>query len=195
MPFKSRWDEVGFAVCDTNIFSFSTQIFVHFWHKYCWWFDTNIFDFLHKYIFHFRHKYFWWKIPKITFYKMGDFWHFFAICILYLPFLFCISYFCLFVFLSFCLFSILFADARSGSPSPSERLTSNSRVASDHQNRHNHHQMSIRTQKRPKMSLGVLHANTRHKYANTQIWKKSTSAPSISETVHGALFVKSSRSA
>ena len=113
------------------------------------------------------------KIPKITFYKMGDFWHFFAICILYLHFVFCILYFCLFVFLSFCLFSILFADARSGSPSPSERLTSNSRVASDHRNRHNHHQMSIRTQKRPKMSLGVLHANTRHKYANTQIRRRS----------------------
>ena len=38
-------------------------------------------------------------------------------------------------------------DARSGSPSPSERLTSNSRVASDHQNRHHHHQKSIWMQK------------------------------------------------
>ena len=49
--------------------------------------------------------------------------------------LFCISY--------FCLFSILFADARSGSPSPSERLTSNSRVASDHQNLHRLHRHNI----------------------------------------------------
>ena len=49
-----------------------------------------------------------------------------------------------------------------------ERLLSNSRVAFDHQNRHHHHQMNIRTQTRGKTSLGVLHANTRHKYANTK---------------------------
>ena len=68
-----------------------------------------------------------------------------------------------FVYLSF--FPFCFCLGRRSSL---ERLLSNSRVAFDHQNRHHHHQMNIRTQTRGKMSLGVLHANTRHKYANTK---------------------------
>ena len=68
-----------------------------------------------------------------------------------------------FVYLSF--FPFCFCLGRRSSL---ERLLSNSRVAFDHQNRHHHHQMNIRTQTRGKTSLGVLHANTRHKYANTK---------------------------
>ena len=72
-------------------------------------------------------------------------------CICILCFVFCIfvfSYFCFGVFLAFCLLQIgHWVSLTLGA------VNSNSRVASDHQNRHHHHQMSIRTQKRPKMSL------------------------------------------
>ena len=73
------------------------------------------------------------KIRKSLFFKMVDFWHFvFAVCVLY------------FVFLPF------LSLPRSGSPSPQERLTSNSRVVIDHRNRHHHHQIGNHYQSRPK---------------------------------------------
>ena len=100
---------------------------------------------------------------------MGDFSLFF--CNLYFVFAFCVLYF---VFLSFCIFSILTFGLEAPLVNLTlERLISNSHVVIDHQNRHHHHQMSIRTQTRTETSLGVLHANTRHKYANTQRQRRS----------------------
>ena len=113
-------------------------------------------------------SFFPWKSRKFEnsiFFKMVDFSLFFAICILYLHFVFRV---CLFVFFPFWL--LVFC---CWSPWSRERLISNSRVVIDHQNRHHHHQMSIRTQTRTETSLGVLHANTRHKYANTQRQRRS----------------------
>ena len=51
---------------------------------------------------------------------------------------------------------------RSGSPCGRERVNSDSRVASDHQNRHNHHQKSIWMQKCSK--IVVLKKTKIHKY-------------------------------
>ena len=83
------------------------------------------------------------KIRKSLFFKMVDFWH--SFCNLYFVF-------CIFVFLSFCLFVFLpfLSLPRSGSPSPQERLTSNSRVVIDHRNRHHHHQIGNHYKSRPK---------------------------------------------
>ena len=97
-------------------------------------------------------SFFPWKSRKFEnsiFFKMVDFSLFFAICILYLHFVFRV---CLFVFFPFWL--LVFC---CWSPWSRERLISNSRVVIDHQNRHHHHQMSIRTQTRTETSLGVLH--------------------------------------
>ena len=95
----------------------------------------------------------------------------FCICILYFVFL----SFCLFIFLSFFNFVLLLIgrwvsltlgavnlrQPRCVRPSQSIQIV----IIII--------KWTIRTQKRPKMSLGVLHANTRHKYANTQIRRRS----------------------
>jgi len=84
-----------------------------------------------------------------TFYKMGDFLHFFAICILYLHFVFCIfvfSYFRIFVFFPFFIFRFSdFQDFLGTTARTQERLILTGRVASDQANRHHHHQKSILT--------------------------------------------------
>ena len=82
------------------------------------------------------------KIEKSIFFKMVDFSLFFAICILYLHFVFRV---CLFVFFPFWL--LVFC---CWSPWSRERLISNSRVVIDHRNRHHHHQIGNHYKSRPK---------------------------------------------
>ena len=67
---------------------------------------------------------------------------------------------------------------RSGSPSPSERLISDSRVASDHQNRHNHHRHTFQPDRCAlKLVLYLciwsqIHFGQRRKYRKTNTLSK-----------------------
>ena len=96
---------------------------------------------------------------------MLDFWHFVFGCIWHRAKCICLCicvFSTVFVFFPFCLCL--------GRRSSLERLLSNSRVAFDHQNRHHHHQMNIRTQTRGKTLWAYY---TQIHGTNTQIQRRS----------------------